>query len=56
MHKWLTLYLVHVQHMGAELHQQNNRISEVGGKTENTHDQIRAVQRSARQDFRLHVK
>ena len=45
-----------LQHMGAELHQQNDRISKVGVKTEDTHDTIRNVQRSARQDFRLRVK
>ncbi len=45
-----------LQHMGAELHQQNDRITKVGVKTEDTHDSIRNVQRSARQDFRLRVK
>ena len=42
--------------MGPELHQQNDRTDKVAVKTDDTHDSIRNVQRSARQDFRLRVK
>ena len=50
------LDLVYSQHMGSELHQQNNRISDIGSRTEMTHDSIRDVQRNTRKDFRLRVK
>lgn len=52
----LKAVLVIIQHMGAELHKENDRINHIGGRTENTHDSIRNVQRNARQDFGLRVK
>jgi len=42
--------------MGSELDQQNRRIDATGAHAENAHDDLRNVQRGARQDFKLRVR
>jgi hypothetical protein len=44
------------KHMGVELDEQNRRVDAVGARAENTHDEIRNIQRNARQDFKLRVR